>query len=217
MVVPVPSPVALLPPAPHPRGMDSSHRLSSRAHAHLAASATSSAASKEAASTRSAIRRVNEAAADDARRRLHEQGIVPIEPDEQIGVMLAPGEQLIAVRRSATLERRQVVRGESAGLAGDLYVTTRRLVHVGRITVAYPVEQVRDAIVAGERLLLVLGEGQGVAIDDCNPSLLRVQLGAARAAARAARRPHRPAEWGETRGLGEPGPGGSDGGQAPSR
>ena len=34
----------------------------------------------------------DEATAGDARRRLRQRGIVPLEPDARIGVMLAPGD-----------------------------------------------------------------------------------------------------------------------------
>ena len=129
------------------------------------------------------------ASADEARRRLHEQGIVPIEPDDRIGVMLAPGELVLAVRRSASLDRRHHRREDDPGLPGDLYVTTRRLVHLGSSTVVYSLDEIREADVAAGQLLLVVGDNRGVAIDVGDPRLLRVEIAAARAAARAADRP----------------------------
>ena len=59
--------------------------------------------------------RSDEASAEGARRELREQGIVPIEPDERIGVLLAPGEDVVAVRRSVRLERRQGCGGRPGG------------------------------------------------------------------------------------------------------
>jgi hypothetical protein len=126
--------------------------------------------------------------ADEARRRLHEQGIVPIEPDARIGVMLAPGELVLAVRRSASLDRRHVRREDDPGLCGDLYVTTRRLVHLGRSAVVYGLDEIREADIAANHLLLVVGDNRGVVIDVGDPCLLRVEIAAARAAARAAGR-----------------------------
>ncbi len=128
------------------------------------------------------------ASADEARRRLHEQGIVPIEPDDRIGVMLAPGELVLAVRRSTSLDRRHVRRADDPGLTGDLYVTSRRLVHLGRSAVVYPLDEIREADIAANQLLLVVGENRGVVIDVNDPCVLRVEIAAARAAARAADR-----------------------------
>lgn len=128
------------------------------------------------------------AGADEARRRLHEQGLVPIEPDDRIGVMLAPGELVLAVRRSTSLDRRHVRRPDDPGLTGDLYVTSRRLVHLGRSAVVYPLDEIREADIAANQLLLVVGENRGVVIDVDDPCVLRVEIAAARAAARAADR-----------------------------
>ena len=121
----------------------------------------------------------DEASADEARRRLREQGIVPIEPDDRIGPLLEPDELLLAVRRSTFLDRRQPRRDDAPGLHGDLYVTTRRLVHLGRLRVCYALEEIREADVAGSQLRLVVAENRGVALDVADPGVLRVEIGAA--------------------------------------
>ena len=74
----------------------------------------------------------DEASAREVRRRLRADGIIAIEPDERIGLLLAPGEQVVAVRRSVSLERRKENDDPGLGLRGDLYVTTTRLVHLGQ-------------------------------------------------------------------------------------
>lgn len=125
----------------------------------------------------------DEAAADDARWRLREQGIVPIEPDERIGIMLVPGERVVAVRRDVSLERRKGWHDPVEGLGGDLYVTTRRLVHVGRMPVEYPLAEIQEAEVATRALRLVVGAGRGVEIGVHDPRVLRVEIAAAREAA----------------------------------
>jgi hypothetical protein len=130
----------------------------------------------------------DQASADEARQRLREQGIVPIEPDERIGVLLAPGELLVAVRPGAGLDRRQRCRDDDAGVAGDLYLTSRRLVHLGCEPVAYDLDEIREAVVAGSRLLLVMGDNRGVVIGVGDPLHLRVEIAAARAASRDAGR-----------------------------
>jgi hypothetical protein len=67
------------------------------------------------------------------------------------------------------------------GLAGDLYVTSARLVHVGRTVLEYDLGAIREAVVSAERLLLILCDGVGVAVDVARPRLLRVEIAAARA------------------------------------
>jgi hypothetical protein len=160
------------------------------------------------------------ARADEARRRFHEQGVIPIEPDDRIGVMLAPGELVLAVRRSASLDRRHHRRADDPGLRGDLYVTTQRLVHLGRSAVVYALDEILEADVAADQLLLVVADNRGVAIDVGDPRLLRVEIAAARSAARAAGRP--PPEDGATPAIrpisrADVGTGGTNGNQPSSR
>lgn len=128
----------------------------------------------------------DEAAADRARARYRTHPLPSLPPDDQVGPLLASGERVLAVRRSALVDRRQPTPGEQAspGLAGCLYVTSRRLILVGRLTLAYELEVIEEAGLSGERLLLVLRDGHGLAIDVAQPRLLRVELSAARAAAK---------------------------------
>ena len=135
--------------------------------------------------------RVRRGAARDARRRLREQGIVPIEADCRVGVMLGQDELLVAVRRAVALERRRPCPPDPAGLGGDLYVTTRRLLHLGQRPIAYELDAIREVVVAGDQLLLVLDDGMGLAISVDDPRLLRVEIAAARAAARVESRARR--------------------------
>ena len=110
---------------------------------------------------------------------------MPIEPDERIGVLLGPGERLVAVRRSVALERRSDWRDLGSGPCGDLYVTTRRLVHLGSVSIEYPLDEIREAFVAAGALSLVVGEGRGVRIEIEDPHLLRVVIAAVREAVRS--------------------------------
>jgi hypothetical protein len=122
--------------------------------------------------------------ADDARRRLRQQGIVAIEPDARIGVMLGPGERVVAIRRAVSLERRKDTRDPEEGLFGDLYVTTSRLVHLGSVPVEVPLLDIREAVAAAGALRLVVGDGRGVEIRTSDPRVLRVEIAAVREAAR---------------------------------
>ena len=126
----------------------------------------------------------DEWAASDARVRYRDHGMEPLEPDERIRSLLAPGEKLLAIRRHVALARPQPSDGAAAidPISGDLYVTSARLVHVGRSMVAFDLDDIEDAALAEERVLLVLSDGAGIALDAVRPRHLRVQIAAARAA-----------------------------------
>jgi hypothetical protein len=128
----------------------------------------------------------DEAAAFEARERFREREIEPLEPDGRIAELLLPGEEVLAVRLAALLDRRMPsIRGSGwpafAGLAGDLYVTSSRLVLVGRTVLEYDLDAIREAVVSSERLLLTLTCGAGITLAIDRPRLLRVEIGAARA------------------------------------
>lgn len=127
---------------------------------------------------------MDEASAQAARERLRGEGIIPIEPDSLIGAVLAPRELVVAARRSALLERRSEERDQARALEGSLYVTTQRLLHLGRVQVECPLVDIREAIVAGGDLMLLVGQGRGMTIWVDDPSVLRVEIAAAREAAR---------------------------------
>ena len=113
--------------------------------------------------------RSDEALADDARRRLRDEGIVPIEPDARIAVMLAPGERVISMRRDVSVERRKDNLDPEQRLRGDLYVTTRRLVYLGTVPVDVPLGEISEAVVANGALRLVVGCGRGIEIRTGDP------------------------------------------------
>jgi hypothetical protein len=128
----------------------------------------------------------DEAAADEARERHRTQSMAALEPDARIAPLLGAGEHLLAVRRSAVLDRRQPVPGldASAGLGGDLYLTQRRLILVGRRTVSFDLDGIEEVMLGRERLLFVMRDGEGASLSVAQPRLLRVEIAAARASAR---------------------------------
>jgi hypothetical protein len=128
----------------------------------------------------------DQAEADRARDRFRGEPMAALEPDARIAPLLELDEQVVAMRRSALLERRQPPPGSDApsGIAGDLYLTSRRLVLVGRLTLSFELADIEQVMLAGERLLLVMRDGQGAMVDAPGPRLLRVEIAAARAAAR---------------------------------
>ena len=127
-----------------------------------------------------------EAEADWARERYRTEAMPALEPDSRIALLLEPDERVVAMRPSAFVDRRQPAAGADApiGMAGDLYLTSRRLIVAGRVTLSFELEAIEETILSGERLLLVMRDGGGASIDVSQPRLLRVEIAAARASAR---------------------------------
>ncbi len=125
----------------------------------------------------------DEVAADRARERYRVDEMPALEPDARIAPLLGSHECVLAVRRSAQLDRRQPIPRPDAplGLAGDLYLTSRRLVLVGRQVLSFDLGEIEEIGVSGERLLLVMSGGAGVSLDVEQPRLLRVEIATARA------------------------------------
>ena len=128
----------------------------------------------------------DETAARLARTRYRSQRMRTLEPDAHIASLLASDERVLAFRGTVLFDRRQWGPGEVGftGVAGNLYLTTRRIVLMGRLTLSYALDDIEEAVVAGERLLLVMRDGIGVALDTPQPRLLRVEIAAARALSR---------------------------------
>ena len=119
----------------------------------------------------------DEAEAHEARDRYRNMPIPDVAPDEAIAAHLADGEGLHSVRRSAILS---VPGGDRAlGYGGTLYLTSRRLVHMGQVTVTVQLTDIVETSLAGERLLLALRDGEGMAFDLSRPRLLRAEIAAA--------------------------------------
>jgi hypothetical protein len=130
--------------------------------------------------------RADEAAAAAARDRYRTQLIEALPSDPTISPLVADDEPVYAIRASAILN---TTTGASPipGYGGTLYLTGRRLLHVGRVVVSISLDQVREMSLAGERLLVTLDGGEGITLDVDRPRLLRVEIAAAMLAARSAR------------------------------
>lgn len=128
----------------------------------------------------------DEAAADEARQAYQAGGLPAIEPDAGAGAILEPGEILHAVRASALLEERALTNGAGLPRGGTLYLTSERVVHTGAESTELALAAIEEMVVALERLVLIrLRNGSDLAVEVDQPRLLRVQLAAAIAAARA--------------------------------
>jgi len=127
----------------------------------------------------------DEAAAACARARYRKSGMEPLAADPQVRERLRPGEQVLAVWRNVAVDRLpapdEVV--APAVATGDLHLTSTRLLHLsGGPGRSIELDDIGDATVAGERILLTMRHGQGIIIGADQPRLARVQLSAARAA-----------------------------------
>ena len=143
---------------------------------------------EEGPALRDATTLAERAAADEASAGLARDAFlvspVPvIEPDETISGHLVPGEQVHGLRRHAIL--RAPGDDRALGYGGTLYLTSRRLVHLGQVIVTVQLTDIVESSLAGERLLLSLRGGEGLAIDLDRPRLLRAEMAALTRALRA--------------------------------
>ena len=129
----------------------------------------------------------DQAEADRLRGRFAVERIEAQRPDDRVAPRLESGEQVVARRGAALYDRRTPEReaDRQPGLGGDLYVTSRRLILVGRVTLAFDLAEIEEVVLAGERLLVVLRDGNGFSLDVSRPRALRVEIAAARMLARA--------------------------------
>jgi hypothetical protein len=116
----------------------------------------------------------DEALAAAARESFRTKPMPTVEPDDDIRAHLNPGERVHALRTRAILN---VPGGEHVpGYGGTLYLTSRRLVHLGQVMKSVQLADVVESSLAGDRLLLTLAGGDGVSIDVDRPRLLRAEM-----------------------------------------
>jgi hypothetical protein len=118
----------------------------------------------------------DEAAAALARDELMVSPVPVIDADEAVSSHLDPGEQVHGLRRHAIL--RAPGDDRALGYGGTLYLTSRRLLHLGQVIVAMQLTDVVETSLAGERLLLTLRGGEGFSFDLDRPRLLRAEMAA---------------------------------------
>ncbi|HEX6129372.1 MAG TPA: hypothetical protein VF071_10155 [Candidatus Limnocylindria bacterium] len=129
-----------------------------------------------------AERAADEAAADAERRRLAREPLPVLEQHPEQVFQVWPNEVIHVERRTALVERGQDIPPS----VGTLYLTSRRLVHVGSEAVEeIELERISNLAVAQDRVLLIeVADGSDLAIEVDRPRLLRVQVAAAHAAMR---------------------------------
>lgn len=128
----------------------------------------------------------DEAEAEEARRRYRVSPMRPVDPDPAVATQLRAGEGVLAVRHSVVVDRRgpNGSRTPRECVAGDLYVTTRRILVIGRTFLSFDLAAIEEATASAARLMLIMEDGSGLAFDVDRPSLLRVEIMTSRAAMR---------------------------------
>jgi hypothetical protein len=118
----------------------------------------------------------DEEAAAAARDRFRVAPVPAIQPDDSIRPLLERDESVHALRSRAILS---APGGDGAlGIGGTLYLTSRRLVHLGQVVVSVRLTDIEETSLAGERLLLTLRNGEGLSLDADGPRLLRAEMAA---------------------------------------
>ena len=139
---------------------------------------------------RDAATAVERAAADEAlasaARDMFLVSPVPVlEVDELVLPHLLPDENVHGLRRHAIL--RAPGDDRALGYGGSLYLTSRRLLHLGQVIVTLRLLDIVETSIAGERLLLTLRNGEGLTLDLDRPRLLRAEMAAVARDLRATR------------------------------
>ena len=118
----------------------------------------------------------DEAAATVARERYRDGPLPTIGADERIGGHLLPGETVHGLRSRAILSAPGA--DDRGGYGGFLYLTSRRLVHLGQGVAIVKLTDIVESSLAGDRLLLTLRGGEGVTLDIDQPRLFRAEMAA---------------------------------------
>ena len=121
----------------------------------------------------------DETAAAAARSQYATEGLPALAIEDDVAQELRDDEVLHARRSSAMLNRLEGA-NTLPGYAGTLYLTSRRIIHIGQVTFSVPLTQIEEVSIVGERLLLTLSSGEGVSLEVAEPRLLRVMIGVAR-------------------------------------
>jgi hypothetical protein len=125
----------------------------------------------------------DEEAARHARNQYRQSGIPPLEPDVVVALHLAEGEQLLGVRARASLGRIDEALQAAVRNEGSLYVTNRRLLHIGSEITSVPVSEIDELAMADDRILVTMAGASGVTLDAPYPHQLRVLIAAIKSAA----------------------------------
>lgn len=148
---------------------------------HESAPAPATASTEEDPALRDAARVAERVARDEAgaaaiRERPASAPLPEVAFHDPIAALLRPDEVVHGLRPSAMLMSPGDER--AFGYGGSLYLTSQRLVHVGQVTVTVELNDIVEASLAGDRLLLTLRAGDGLALDVERPRTFRAEMAA---------------------------------------
>lgn len=103
------------------------------------------------------------------------------EPDAPPRFLPLPGESVLFITSGAIVDR--FGHADSVETPGTIILTDRRVVHLGRVATATGIDDIVEAGLAGERLILDAGGGRAMVLAVPNPGLLRRHLAILRAGA----------------------------------
>lgn len=123
----------------------------------------------------------DEEAARRARERYRRTGIPALEPDALVAPHLAHAERVYGSRAAASVAH---IDGESQAVRdeGPLYVTSVRLLHLGRESTSIALVDINELAMADDRILVSICGARGLMLDVSEPRQFRVLIAAARAA-----------------------------------
>jgi len=124
----------------------------------------------------------DEEAARHARERYREHGLPTLEADAEVGPHLQADERVLGYRADAALARVDDATTTAPREFGPLYVTSTRLLHLGRQATSVALAEMGELVMADDRMLITLGSVRGLMLDVAQPRQLRVLLAAAKAA-----------------------------------
>jgi hypothetical protein len=122
--------------------------------------------------------------ADAARRRYLVEGPEELPIPEPLKPFLAEGERLVATHRAVEVDGSNLCAGAAA--VCDLFVTSRRLLQLEPEHFEVRLDEITEAAIGHNQLLLMLRCGRYVRIRTDQPRLLRVQIAFGRAPGKAA-------------------------------
>ena len=148
---------------------------------------TTNESTEDGPALRDASHAAERAEADEAEARLLREQLqdAPLptrEADAEVAPHLGPDEIVHGLRPSARL--RAPGDDRALGYGGTLYLTSRRLVHLGQVFMTVQLSDILETSLAGERLLLSLRDGEGLSIDLDRPRTFRTEVAAAMRALR---------------------------------
>jgi hypothetical protein len=124
----------------------------------------------------------DEEAARHAREQYRSAGIPLMATDAEAAPHLADDERVLGMRAQADLGRLDEATRATVRHSGRLYVTDRRLLHLGEEVVSVSLADIVELAMSDERILVTLAESRGVTLDISDPRRFRVLVAAAKSA-----------------------------------